>query len=82
MKDQQELNREAYSTLKKKLETTDFGRMVLLHDGKVIAIYNDSGDAYAIGCEKFGLGNFTTQEVGKGPISLGIFTLCLPHERD
>ena len=55
MKDQQELNREAYSAVKKKLEATDFGRTVLLHDGEVIAIYNDSGDAYAIGCEKFGL---------------------------
>ena len=79
MDTQQELNRRAYNNMKEKLETTEFGRTVLLHDGKVIAIYNDSGDAYAIGCEKFGLGNFTTQEVGKGPISLGIFTLCIPQ---
>ena len=44
-----------------------------------MAIYNDGGDAYAIGCEKYGLGNFTTKNIGETPISLGIFTLCLPN---
>ena len=79
MSNQLEMNRKAYSAVKKTLETTDFGRTVLLHDGEVVGIYNDSGDAYAIGCEKFGLGNFTTQKIGQGPISLGILTLCLPQ---
>lgn len=50
------------------------GRTVLLHNGKIIAIYNDRGDAYSIGCEKFGLGHFSIQRVGAKPRSLGIFT--------
>lgn len=67
-----------YSTLLKKLEAEHLGRMALLHNGKVVAIYNDSGDAYAIGREKYGLGNFSTQTIGEKPIHPGIFTFCLP----
>lgn len=77
MNTQAERNRSAFNEVKEDLEATDFGRTVLLHDGEVVAIYNDAGDAYAIGCEKFELGNFTTQEIGKGPICLGIHTLCI-----
>lgn len=80
MSDQLEMNRKAFNEKKLELEAEHFGRSVLLHNGEIVAIYNDSGDAYQIGCEKFGLGNFTTQKVGQGPISLGIFTLCLPQE--
>ncbi len=32
----------------------DMGRVVLMHDGEVVEVYNDSGDAYKIGCEKYG----------------------------
>ena len=77
MSEQLERNRAAYETLKENLERSDFGRVVLMHDGAMIAIYNDSGDAYSIGCEKYGLGNFTLHQVGQKPISLGIHTLGL-----
>ena len=71
-------NRAAYNAIKKEMEAEHFGRAALLHDGEVVEIYNDSGDAYAIGCEKFGLGNFSIEKIGEPPISLGIFTMCLP----
>ena len=78
MSDQLEKNRKAYVAKKKELESKHFGRVVLLHDGEIVDIYNDSGDAYAIGCEKFGLGNFSIEKIGEPPISLGIFTMSLP----
>ncbi len=71
-------NRAAYNAIKEEMEAEHFGRAALLHDGEVVEIYNDSGDAYAIGCEKFGLGNFSIEKIGKPPISLGVFTMCLP----
>lgn len=78
MSDQLEKNRKAYDAMKGELESKHFGRVAFLHDGELIEIYNDSGDAYAIGCEKFGLGNFSIEKIGEPPISLGIFTMCLP----
>ena len=71
-------NRAAYNAIKEEMEAEHFGRAALLHDGEIVEIYNDSGDAYAIGCEKFGLGNFSIEKIGEPPISLGIFTMCLP----
>ncbi len=78
MNDQMEINRRAYNDAKERLEGEHLGRVALLHEGKVVSIYNDSGDAYAIACEKYGLGNFTIQKIGQRPISLGIHTLGLP----
>ena len=77
MSDQLEMNLVAYSAVKDTLEASELGRSALLHDGEVVAIYNDSGDAYQIGCEKYGLGNFTLQRIGQKPIDLGIHTLGL-----
>ena len=76
--DQLEKNRKAYEAVKDKLESKEFGRVALLHDGQVVAIYNDSGDAYDIGCERYGLGDFSMQKIGEPPVSLGIFTMCVP----
>ena len=78
MNSQLEKNRAAYNAIKEEMETEHFGRAALLHDGEIVEIYNDSGDAYAIGCEKFGLGNFSIEKIGEPPISLGVFTMCLP----
>lgn len=78
MNSQLDKNRAAYNAIKEAMEAEHFGRAALLHDGEIIEIYNDSGDAYAIGCEKFGLGNFSIEKIGEPPISLGVFTMCLP----
>lgn len=68
-------NWEAFKELEESLLPEHRGRTALLHNGEIVAIYNDSGDAYDIGCEKFGLGNFSTQIIGEQPKSLGIFTM-------
>ena len=78
MNDYLEKNRTAYGELKEELEAEYPGQVALLHDGKLMDVYQDSGEAYSIGCKQFGLGKFYTQNIGEGPISLGIFTLCLP----
>lgn len=79
MDNQLEKNWKVYNRVKEQYEAKHWGKTVLLHDGEVVDVYNDSGDAYKIGCDKYGLGNFTTQTIGEKPISLGIFTLCLPR---
>ncbi len=73
-----EKNWETFCEARELLEAKHFGRVVLLHDGEIIAIYNDSGDAYSIGCEKYGLGNFSVEIIGSRPISLGFFTMFVP----
>ena len=70
-------NQEAYDAVKGEMEAEHWGRVVLLHDGAIIAIYNDESDAYDIGCEKFGLGRFSLHRVGQRSIDLGFRSLSL-----
>ena len=82
MNDQLTINKEAYLKIKHDLESKDFGRVALMHDGKVIYIFNNGNDAYMIGLDKYGLGNFSLQKIGDKPISLGIhgfFNTQGPH---
>ncbi len=71
-------NLAAYETVRKQLEAKHLGRTALLHQGEVVDIYNDSGDAYKVGCDNYGLGNFAIQVIGQAPISLGFQTLFVP----
>ena len=71
MSDQLSRNDDAFNQMEAKLMEEHLGRVALLHDGGLVGIYNDPGDAYSVGCEKFGLGNFSTQQIGALPRSLG-----------
>lgn len=74
-------NAEAYELIRKEIESKHMGRIVLMHDEKMVEVYNDSDDAYKIGCEKYGLGNFSLVNVGAKPIDLGYFTMFVkPRE--
>lgn len=73
-------NQTAYNLIRKEMEDKHMGRVVLMHEGKVVEVYNDRGDAYKIGCEKYGLGNFSLVNVGEQPINLGFFTMFVPRE--
>lgn len=75
---QQQRNWEAFLGLGDDVKTQNIGRTALLHDGELIDIYNDSGDAYTTGVSMFGLGNFSTQTFGVEPRSLGFFTMSVP----
>lgn len=72
-----EQNREAYEKVRGEMEEQHFGRVLLMHDGQIVAIYNDKGDAYSIGRDKYGLGKFSLKTVGDPPISLGAHTLSI-----
>ena len=62
---------------REELEREHPGRVALMHDGEVEAIYNDEQDAYQIGVEKHGLGNFSLQVIGEEPVSLGFIGALL-----
>ena len=63
--DQIKLNWETFIRVSDELRTKNMGRTALLHDGEIIAIYDEQIDAYTIGCEKFGLGDFSIQTFGE-----------------
>lgn len=70
-------NQQAYEAVRDQMEKTDLGRIVLLHDGQVVSVYNDLGDAYDIGREKYGLGHFSLHRVGERPFDLGWHSIDL-----
>ena len=72
-----EKNRASFEMVKGKMEAEHWGRTVLLHDGNVVAIYNDEGDAYEIGYEKFGPGHFSLHRVGERSVDLGFHSVFL-----
>lgn len=59
------------------MEREHFGRVALMHQGEVVGIYNDMGDAYSIGCEKYGLGTFSMKRIGQRPAQLGSLGITL-----
>ncbi|MCY4150237.1 MAG: hypothetical protein OXF73_12995 [Gammaproteobacteria bacterium] len=70
-------NLDAYEKIKNKLERESFGKIALMHDGKLDSIYNDKDDAYQIGCDRFGIGHFAIKTIGERLVSLGIYTMCV-----
>ena len=71
MTEQLKKNWDAFKVAESQYGPEDVGKTVLLHDGQVIKVYNDSNDAYSDGCKEYGLGNFSTQTIGEKPISFG-----------
>lgn len=70
-------NLDAFDNIKDEYETDNIGRTALLHDGKLVSIYNDKFDAYTTGCDRYGIGNFAIKTFGEVPTSLGIYTSCV-----
>lgn len=77
---QAEINHAAYPRYKEALEREHTGRTVLMHDGEVVHIFNDKGDAYLYGVETFGFGNFSMKRIGEHPARLGVMAqaMCRP----
>ncbi|MDE2828239.1 MAG: hypothetical protein OXL40_13205 [Bacteroidota bacterium] len=69
--EQIEQNSAVYLEKKKEIENSYFGKIVLMHNGEIKGAYNDDEDAYLIGCDKYGLGNFSLHRVGQKPVELG-----------
>ena len=64
-------NRRTFNEIRRDLERDHSGRTALLHDGELVSIFNDRGDAYMIGCERFGEGRFSIKKIGVLPASFG-----------
>jgi hypothetical protein len=47
------------------------GKQVLLHDGKIVEIFDTLSDAIKFGNAKFGTGNYSVQEITNRPAELG-----------
>lgn len=62
---------------KDRLEREHPGRIAMLHNQELVSVYNDMGDAYSIGVEKYGLGNFSLQRIGQRPIEIGILAAAI-----
>ena len=70
---QAQANYDAYLTnFKEEMERHHFGKVALMHNCEIVNIYNDEGDAYSIGCDQYGLGNFSLVNIGKRPAHLGM----------
>lgn len=75
---QVEVDHAAYNDkYRQDMEREHFGRVALMHQGEVVGVYNDRGDAYSIGCEKYGLGNFSMKRIGQRPAQLGSLGITL-----
>ena len=72
-------NLDAYEKIKEELERENFGKIALMHNGKLDSIYNNQHDAYQTGCDRFGIGHFAIKTIGERPISLGIYTMCVGY---
>lgn len=69
-------NHRAYNEMREEIEAEHFGKVALMHNRQVVGYYESRGDAYSIGCDKYGLGHFLLKTVGEKPISLGVQVLC------
>ena len=72
------LNRVAYEAkYRHDLEQTDTGRIALMHDERLVDIYDGANSACEQGLERYGSGNYSIVWIGAKPLSLGIFTFAL-----
>lgn len=72
MSDEVQKNQEIYDNqLREQYEPKHNGKVALMHDGEVVMVLNDEGDAYTVGCERYGLGDFSLVNIGQRPARLG-----------
>ena len=64
----------AFQSLLPSLIESRYGQHALLHKGNIIDYYPSSVEAYIDGCNTFGTGNFSVQEVTNQIESLGFYS--------
>lgn len=71
-------NHAAYdASYREALERDHPGRVALMHDGELIEVFGHAETAYALGCERYGLGNFSYVRIGERPVEIGAIALLL-----
>ena len=64
-------------TYKDEAERYHKGEVALMVNCEIIEYFPTANDAYDAGYERYGLGNFSIQEIGAAPICLGAQSLEL-----
>ena len=67
----QRKNIDAYKKMEADLEEKHFGKVALMHNGRLDGVHNNFEDAVIIGVRLFGEGNFSCKKIGEKPIQLG-----------
>jgi D-mannonate dehydratase len=70
-------NYEAFKKLLPGLLKSCFGKYALMHDTSIVEFLDTFSDAIKFGHSKFGLGNFSVQEVTDRSVSLGFYSYAL-----
>ena len=61
---------EAYEGMRRELELDHLGKWVVVHDKKLVGIYESFQEAAGVAMERFGRGPYLIKQVGEGPIRL------------
>ncbi|MDE0135019.1 MAG: hypothetical protein OXH86_02580 [Acidimicrobiaceae bacterium] len=73
---QAEMNFDAYEARHQAaLEPEHNGKVALMRDEEVVGIYQDTEAAFAAGMERYGRGEFSYQEIGKGIVYVSTLDL-------
>lgn len=76
LKSQAELNYDRYvKKYRREAERDHTGEVALMVDGEIKDYFPSLTEAYNVGVERHGLGNFSIQEIGAEPVQLGAQTL-------
>ena len=70
-KSEQRKNINAYKKMEADLEEKHFGKVALMHNGRLDGVHNNFEDAVIIGVRLFGEGNFSCKKIGEKSIQLG-----------
>ncbi|MFI5251912.1 MAG: hypothetical protein ACHQQQ_05695 [Bacteroidota bacterium] len=61
---------EAYETMRRSLESTHIGKWILIHDQKLVDIYDSFEKAAEDAVKRFGQGPYLIRQIGAPPIVL------------
>ena len=60
----------AYETVRDELETKHMGKWALVHDGKLVALYDTLEEVAEQAVSRFGSGPYLIRQVGAPPVTL------------
>jgi hypothetical protein len=69
----------AYETMREKLQAEGHtGDWVLIHEGKLVSIFDSFEDAATVAVERFGRGPYLIRQVGAPPVTLPASVMYFP----
>lgn len=72
-----DINHDSYQrTHRHQLEAEHLGKYALMHDARVVEVFETIDEAFDKGMDDFGADRFSIEEIGAQPIHLGAFGLA------